>query len=68
MTNEELDQKLATLREVNRDQNSLASKALNSGDPTELMRQLVSLAMNTNLTLLGIYSELVAARQAGKKS
>jgi hypothetical protein len=32
------------------------------------MKQLVSLQMNTNLTLLGIYSELVQARQDGHRS
>ena len=68
MTAEELDQKFATLKEVNRDQNSLASKALGGGDTTALMKQLVSLQMNTNLTLLGIYSELVQARQDGHRS
>ncbi len=67
MTNEELDQRFATLKEVNRDQCSLASKALEGSSTEALTKQLVSLTMNTNLTLLGIYSELVHARQGGDK-
>jgi hypothetical protein len=65
MTSEELDNRFITLKEVTRDHNSQASNALNEGSETSLLRQLVTLTMNTNMTLLGIYSELVHARQTG---
>jgi hypothetical protein len=62
MTSEELDNRFTTLVEVTRDQNSQASNALNEGTEASVLRQLVSLTMNTNMTLLGIYSELVHAQ------
>jgi hypothetical protein len=66
MTTQELDQLFATLREVNRDQNSLASDAI-GGDTEALLNRLVALSINTNRTLLGIYCELVHARQAANQ-
>jgi len=64
MTSEELDNRFATVREATRDQHSQASNALNEGSDAALLRQLVSLTMTTNMTLLAMYSELVHARHA----
>jgi hypothetical protein len=64
MTSEELDNRFATVREATRDQHSQASNALNEGSDAALLRQLVSLTMTTNMTLLAMYSELVHARHS----